>query len=71
MIITLVSIYFDSPRLGHTIKTNCMKFQTVDVNFEFLEKVLVLVSPPHFMYSHVIFIARPNFIAFTSSDIGQ
>ena len=26
----LVSIYFDSPRLGHTIKTNCIKLQTVD-----------------------------------------
>ena len=27
---TLVSIYFGSLQLGHTIKTNCIKFQTVD-----------------------------------------
>ena len=30
MISTLVLIYFDSPRLGHTIKTNPVKFQAVD-----------------------------------------
>ena len=27
---TLVSIYLDSPPLGHTIKTNCLKHQSVD-----------------------------------------
>ena len=26
----LVSIYFDSPLLGHTIKTNCLKLQATD-----------------------------------------
>ena len=25
-----VSIYFGSPRVGHTIKTNCMKLQAAD-----------------------------------------
>ena len=27
---TFVSIYFGSPRLGHIIKTSCIKFETVD-----------------------------------------
>ena len=27
---TLVSVYFGSSRLGHTIKTNCITLQTVD-----------------------------------------
>ena len=27
---TLVSIYFGSPRLGHTIETNDVKLETVD-----------------------------------------
>ena len=35
MVSTLVSIYFNSPRLRHT------------VNFNFLEKVLGVVSPTH------------------------
>ena len=26
----LVSTYFGNPRLGYTIKTNCIKIQTVD-----------------------------------------
>ena len=30
VVTTLVSIYFGSLQLGHTIKTNCIKFQTVD-----------------------------------------
>ena len=30
MVSTLVPMYFDSPGLGHTIKTNCIKFQTVN-----------------------------------------
>ena len=30
MVTFLISIHFDSPRLGHTIKTNCKEFQSVD-----------------------------------------
>ena len=30
MVSTLVLIYFGRPQLGHTIKTNLTKFQTVD-----------------------------------------
>ena len=30
MVCNLVSIYFDSPELGHTIKTNCIEFKTID-----------------------------------------
>ena len=41
--------------LGHTLKTNCVIFQTFRsrdiLNFDFLEKRLGLVSPPpHFEY---------------------
>ena len=28
VIIVLVSIYFGSPQFGHTIKRNCIKFET-------------------------------------------
>ena len=42
---TLVLIYFSSSWLRHTIKTNCIKFQTVDP--EILEKSPGLVSPHH------------------------
>ena len=31
MISTLVSMYFGSPRLEYTIKINCIKLQTFDV----------------------------------------
>ena len=31
---TLVSIYFGSPRLGHRVKSNCIKFQTVDLEID-------------------------------------
>ena len=30
MVSTLVLIYFGSPQLKHTIKTNCINVQTVD-----------------------------------------
>ena len=30
LISTLISIYFSTPRLGHTIDVNCIKFQTVE-----------------------------------------
>ena len=53
MICTLVLIYFTSPQLGHTIKTNCTKLYTVDPEmqkFDFLENGLGLVSPPHFVF---------------------
>ena len=57
MIITLVLIYFcTSFRLGHTVKTDCIRFQIVDpgsrdmVNFDFLEKSPGLVPPSHFAY---------------------
>ena len=51
---TLVSRSFGSCRLEHTIKTNCMKLQTVDMtdmlNFDFLKKGLGQVCPPHFVH---------------------
>ena len=31
MVSTLVLIYFDGPQIGYTIKTNCITFQTVDL----------------------------------------
>ena len=50
----LVSIYFNSPRLGHTYKN--VPYKTLHcwfrymLNFNFLEKGLGLVFPPHFAY---------------------
>ena len=50
------------------------------LNFDFLEKSLGIVSPPHFVYDfsrkmfHDIFCLLTKFhciIAFTSGDIGQ
>ena len=53
MVYTLVSINFDSPPLGHTIKTNCKKLWTIDPKIcsilTFLENGLGLM-PPHFIY---------------------
>ena len=46
MVITLVSIYFGSTRLGYTIKANCNQCLTYD----FLRKGLEVDYPPHFMY---------------------
>ena len=48
-----VSIYFESPRLGHRIKPNCIKLYTVNpnmLNFTFFEKRLGLVPSTHFVY---------------------
>ena len=48
-----VSIYFESPRLGHIIKPNCIKLHTVNlnmINFTFFEKRLEIVPSPHFVY---------------------
>ena len=51
MVRTLVSICFGSPRLGHTIKTNCVKLQTVNPELRsiliFLKKGIGIVSLPH------------------------
>ena len=64
MVITLVSICFDSPRLGHAIKTNCMKLQTVDPELYsiliFFKKHKGLVSPPHFAHA----FSRKMFLMF-------
>ena len=50
MVCTLVSADFDSPQLGHAIKT---KLQTVNPGIcsimIFLEKSLGLFSPPYFV----------------------
>ena len=63
MVSTLVLIYFNRTRLGHTIKTNCIKFQiSVDLSFEFLEKGLGLVSPPRFVYHFL----RKTFVILSS-----
>ena len=55
MVSTLVSIYFGSSGIWHTIKiyklhkiADCW-FRDV-LNFDFLEKVLGLVLTPHFVY---------------------
>ena len=53
MVSTLISIYFGSPRLLHTVKSNCIKFEGTDLemlNFDFLGKDLRLVYPHHFVY---------------------
>ena len=52
--ITDCSMYFGSPQLGHTIKTNCIDVQAINpekLNSDFLEKSLGLVSPPRFVYN--------------------
>ena len=49
MVCSLVSIYFDNPQLGQTIKT--LDYWSRDMlNFNISEKGLGLVSPPHFVY---------------------
>ena len=69
----LYSICFRSPQFGHTIKTYCMKLQTVDPEtcwiFIWQKKGLALVSPPDFVhdFSRKILIILysmnwPNFI---------
>ena len=52
MVITLVLIYFGTPQLGDTTKTNFITFQTVGdmLNFLFLWKGLGLAYPPYFVY---------------------
>ena len=42
MVSTLVSIYFCSPRPGHAIKANYLRFKTVDseIYFDFLVKYI-------------------------------
>ena len=46
-------IYFGRSRLGQTIKTNFIAFQTADreIYFDFLKKDLELVSLPHLVYN--------------------
>ena len=73
MVGSLISIYFDSPQLGIQWNKLC---KTLDywsrdmLNFDFLQKGLGLVSPPHFRYdfSRKIFLMLysinwPNFTA--------
>ena len=61
VVCSLVSNFFDSPQLWHTIKTNCIKLlayaktfslaYTRDMlKFDFLENILGIVSLPHFVY---------------------
>ena len=52
VVCSLVTIYLDRPQLGIIFKKLC---KTLDVfrdmlNFDFLEKGLGIVSPPHFVY---------------------
>ena len=46
MVSTLVLIYFERPRIAHTIKAKCITFQTVDPeiysNLIFYKKILKL-----------------------------
>ena len=58
MVNTLVSIRFGGPLLGHTIKTNCIKRQTVDPEICSILTSLGLVSPPHLVYE----FSRKNFL---------
>ena len=46
---SLVSIYFDSPQHGHTIKINCIKLSIRSILI-FSENALRLVSPSHFVW---------------------
>ena len=79
VVCTLVPIYFDSTRLGNTIKTLKLKYLKTLIcwsrdmrNFDFLEKGPGLFSPPHFMYEKMFAIAMlyslnwPNFIVWLS-----
>ena len=81
---TLVSIYFGNHWLWHTIKTNCMKLQTVDPEmdqFRFLKKwsgtnfsTIFCVCFFKRNISHMIFYQLTKFhcmAAFTSWDIWQ
>ena len=53
MVYSLVPMYFDRPQLGtqfkQTVKNIWLLIQRY-VNFDFLEKGLEIVSPPHPMY---------------------
>ena len=70
---SLVSIYFDSHQLGHTVKIKLCKnlyyWSREKLNFDFLERGLEIVSPPSFVYdiSRKIFLILhsinwPNFM---------
>ena len=66
MVSTLVAVYCVSPRLGTTIKTNCMKVKTGVLTeiYLFFKKGLGLVSPGHFVqdFSKKIFLNWPEVI---------
>ena len=53
---SLVSIYFDSPRVGIKKKKKKKLYKALDYrsivmsNFEYVEKGLGIVSPPHVVY---------------------
>ena len=75
-------VIFRYPSIWHTIKTN---YKPLDywsrnmLNFNFSEKGLGLVSPPHFAYDssrkwfscYILLTDQISLIAFTSRDIGQ
>ena len=62
MVSVLLSMYNDSPRLEHTIKTNCIKIRTVDPNIcsilTFLKKSLRIAS---ILLNRLHSIKWPNF----------
>ena len=77
---TLVLIYFSRLWPGHTIKTNCITFQTVDSKVDcwrFYRRVFSTTLCVRFLkkiISHFILFKLNKFhclVAFTSSDIGQ
>ena len=47
---TSVLIYLDKPQIGHTMKTNFIKFQTVDLEIYSILIFYKNISPPHFVY---------------------
>ena len=67
---SLISIYFDSPQLAYKLYKTLDYWSRDVLNFNFSEKGLGLVSPPHFVYdfSRKMFLMLhcinwPNFIA--------
>ena len=54
MISTLIYLYLGRPQLGHTIKTNFITFQTVDLEIYSVlvfSKSLGIASPPYFVHN--------------------
>ena len=66
MVHSLVSIYFGSPQLGHTIKASCINIQTIDPGSILIFSRRVLDQFPNHIFkknfSYVIFYNLTKFI---------